>query len=154
MQGRRFWGLVLSVLMALVLVVPAFAGGRDIDPKRDLQGISPKRHRYIFSVLGGAAVGVGIGFLMGGAPSMTKGAFIGGGLLNDLYLMKHHNAAGSWTPMAWTAGNTALGSGLGWTACKCGDGAVAGALIGGGGTMAWQAFGPRRRNTAQNVPQP
>ena len=56
MAVKKLLALVLTVCMALV-ALPAFAGDRPLDPKRDLSGISPKRHRYIFTVLGGAALG-------------------------------------------------------------------------------------------------
>ncbi len=155
MRGTKFWGLVLSLVLAFVMVAPAYAGDRDPDAKLDLKGISPKHHHWLFSVIGGAAVGAGVGMLLGGAPSVTKGMLLGSGLMSDLYLMHNRNAGGAFRPWAVSASNTALGSGLGWTLCKCGDGAVAGALIGGGGTLAWEALGPnRRRTTASTQPNP
>ena len=49
MAVKKILALVLTICMALV-ALPAFGGDRPLDPKRDLSGISPKRHRYIFTM--------------------------------------------------------------------------------------------------------
>ena len=154
MVGRnRFIGWLLSLLL-LVLAVPAFAGGkphdRDMDPQRDMRGVPHVRaHRWLFATAGGAAIGAGIGTLLpGGMKSTWKGLLIGGGGASSMYLLSHRGTAGGWRDWAFIGSNTALGSGIGWTLCNCNDGAVAGALIGGGGTGFWEAFGGRRGITS------
>ncbi len=143
MAVKKILALVLTLCMALV-ALPAFAGDRPLDPKRDLSGISPKRHRYIFTVLGGAALGAGVGALLGSGNDLTKGALLGGGAFSSLYLSSHRRAGGPNRDWAYVLSHTALGTGIGWTLCGCDDGAVAGALIGGGGTVAWKAMNPDR----------
>jgi hypothetical protein len=145
--GKRVISLALCAALVLMVSVPLFAADRDTT-KADLNGISPKRHRYIFNVVGGLAVGAGIGALLGGAPSVTKGMLIGGGGASAWYLHSHPNAAGNMHNWAHLASYTALGSGLGWTLCKCGDGAGWGALMGGGASALWLANAPEAgRNT-------
>ncbi len=136
--GKRSLSLTLCLGLLILVSAPLFAANRDVD-KSDLKGISPKRHKYIFNVLGGVAIGAGIGALLGGAPSITKGMLIGGGGASAWYLHSHPNAAGDMHNWAHLASYTALGSGLGWTLCKCGDGAGWGALMGGGASALWLA---------------
>jgi len=138
-------GLALCFALVLSFCAPAFAADRPIDSS-DLKGISPKRHRYIFSVLGGAAVGAGIGALLGGGNDITKGVMVGAGGASFAYLHSNRNDnLNGWRSWALIGGNAVLGSGLGWTICGCDDGAVAGALIGGGGTAIYQTMEQRRR---------
>ncbi len=156
MQGRKFLGLVLCFLLAVWFVVPAFAADPPMDAKRDLQGISPKRHRYIFSVIGGAALGAGIGALLGGGNDITKGLLIGGGGASSLYLHSHRREGGSLRPWEYFASHTALGAGVGWTICGCDDGLVSGTLVGAGGDLLWQTMTPsgRRATTATGPSHP
>jgi hypothetical protein len=152
---KKLLAIVVTVCFLLILSVPSFSEDRPIDPKRDLKGISPKRHRYIFSVLGGAALGAGLGAILGSGNDLTKGALVGGGAMSSFYLSSHRNAGNGYRDWAYIFSHTALGTGIGWTACGCDDGAVAGALIGGGGTAAWRAMNPEsRRRTATTAPQP
>src|SRR5438105_15896491 len=144
---KRILTVFLSLLMVLV-TLPAFAGDRPLDPKRDLKGINPHRYRYIFSVLGGAAVGAGVGAILGSGNDLTKGALIGGGAVSSLYLSSNRNAARGYRDWAYILSHTALGTGAGWTLCGCGDGAVSGALIGGGGTAARRACNSSLTTTA------
>jgi hypothetical protein len=147
---KRVWGLVLSVCMLLMMVAPAFAADR-ISAK-DLQGISPKRHRYWFSVLGGAAIGAGVGALVGSGNDVTKGILVGGGGASTAFLHSHKTYGGAWRPWMMLGGHTALGSGIGWTICGCDDGLIAGTLIGGGVSAVWQASQPDRSGrTAQTT---
>ncbi len=139
--GKRFLSLALCLGMLLLVSAPLFAADRDVNTS-DLKGISPKRHKYIFSVIGGVAIGAGIGALLGGAPSVTKGMLIGGGATSAWYLHSHPNAGGEMHNWAHIASYTALGSGLGWTLCKCGDGSMWGALMGGGASALWLANSP------------
>jgi hypothetical protein len=48
MQHKKFWILVLC--LGFIFPLMSHAQSRDVD-KRDLQGISPKYHKYIFSWL-------------------------------------------------------------------------------------------------------
>jgi hypothetical protein len=147
---KRLWGIVLTVCLLLMFCVPSFAA--DVTAK-DLKGISPKRHRYFFSVLGGAAIGAGVGALVGSGNDITKGILLGGGGASTAYLFSNKNGAGAWRPWAMLASHTALGGGLGWTICGCDDGLVAGTLIGFGTSAVWQASQPNRRgSTAQTRP--
>jgi hypothetical protein len=140
--GRKLVGLLMCAALLFFFMVPAFAGDRDMTTQ-DLHGVPKLRaHRYAFAVIGGAAVGAGLGWLLpGGNTSVAKGALVGGGAMSTFYLMSHRNAAAGWRDWAFIGSNTALGTGLGWTLCGCDTGAVAGALFGGGGTAAWRAMG-------------
>lgn len=144
---RRFWGVALSLCMLLFFFAPMAAAADGDVTARDLQGISPKRHRYLFSVAGGTAIGAAVGVILGGGNDITKGMLIGGGGASTAYLHANRNAAGPWRSWALLARHTALGTGIGWTACGCDDGLVAGALIGGGASAIWQASQPNRRST-------
>lgn len=140
----------LLCFVILLLATPSFAADRDMTAN-DLQGI-PKHHHYILSVLGGAALGAGVGALLpGGGNSILKGALIGGGGLSEIYLHRHRYAAGGWSDWAHIADGTALGTGIGWTLCDCGDGAIGGALIGGGGTAAWRAWNQSKTTTTAST---
>ena len=151
--GKRLWAVLSSLLMLFMLAMPAFAE----DPQttaQDLKGISPKRYRYLFSTAGGAAVGAGIGVLLGGRTEALKGIMIGGGGGSALYLHSHprENVSG-WRSWALIGSHTVLGGGLGWTLCGCDDGLVAGSLIGGGASAWWHAAhdGRRRKSTASTT---
>ncbi len=144
MFGRiKFWSLALCVAFLLATVAPALAGDRDVDV-RDLKGISPHRHRYIFSVIGGAAVGAGIGKILGGGNDITKGLLIGSGGMSALYLHSHRSTGGAYRDWLFIGSHTALGTGIGWTICGCNTGALAGALVGGGASAIWRAMAPDR----------
>lgn len=149
--GKKFLAAVLTLCLLFMVSAPLFAADRDVTAS-DLKGISPKRHRYFFSVLGGTAVGAGLGMVLGGAPSVTKGMMIGGGGASAWYLHNHRNAAGEFHDWAHIASYTALGSGIGWTLCKCGDGSAFGALMGGGASALWLANANRAPRTAANRP--
>ena len=139
---------LLMVLCLGIFALQAVAADPDVSA-RDLQGI-PKRHKYLTSIVAGAAIGAGIGILApGGNRSMVKGLLIGGSGASTLYLWSHHNAAGGWTQWAHVASNTGLASGVGWTICNCSAGAGIGALLGGGGTLAAQSFGTSDRRVAR-----
>ena len=155
MFGKRFWAALCSVLMLFMLAMPAFAE----DPQTtasDLKGISPKRYRYLFSTAGGAAVGAGIGILLGGRTEALKGILIGGGGGSALYLHSHpRENLNGWRSWALIGSHATLGGGLGWTLCGCDDGLVAGTLIGGGASAWWHAsHDGRRSKTASTSPAP
>ncbi len=138
MSAKRFWTLILCFGLLFSL---GAAAQRDRDPdSRDLRGISPKTHKYIFTVLGGAALGAGLGFVLPGQKTPLKMMLMGGGGGSTWYLMTHRNALGAARPWAMIGGNTALGWGIGWLGCNCRDGAYAGMLIGGGASAAWEAL--------------
>lgn len=153
-MSRKWVGIVFSLCL---LVVPAVAADhdRDVDVK-DLKGV-PHKHRYIWSVAGGTALGAGLG-AFGGPVGAGKGSIIGGSVASAFYLSRHHQTGGGWRPWLLVATNGALLGGLGWTVCDCGDGMGIGALIGGGGTAVIQAFGTRHKTLAQatgaNQPPP
>jgi len=136
----------LAVFLCMsMLMVQGFAADRDPD-RRSIRGI-PTKNRHLWAVLGGAALGAGIGVLApGGTKSAWKGVIIGGSGASLIYLTKHRNQEGPW---AYVLTNTALGLGIGWTACDCGDGVWAGALIGGGGTAVIQSFKTRSKTLAK-----
>jgi hypothetical protein len=127
----------------------------------DLKGIT-RKHRYIWAMAGGAAVGAGIGALLppGSGKSAVKGMLIGGSAASFFYLPGHKEAADGYRPLAWIATNSVLGGGIGWTICNCGLGFGVGALIGGGITVITQAVRPRHHRTltkytgAQPAPPP
>ncbi|HEX2327555.1 MAG TPA: hypothetical protein VHN74_02445 [Candidatus Angelobacter sp.] len=138
MSAKRFCTLI--VCFALLFSLGA-AAQKDRDPdKRDLRGISPMRHKYITTVLAGAALGAGLGFVLPGQKTPLKLMLMGSGGGSTWYLMTHQNALGPMRPWALIGGNTALGWGIGWLGCNCRDGAYAGMLIGGGATAGWEAL--------------
>jgi len=143
MLHNRFWSVALCLALLLAVVSPAMAGDRPVDT-RDLKGISPHRHHYIFSVIGGALVGAGVGELLGGGGDVVKGMLIGGGGLSAIYLHSHRGAASGWRDWAFIGSHTALGLGAGWTICGCDTGAVSGALIGAGGSAIWRSLAPHK----------
>jgi len=137
----------LVFFLILLLIAPAFAG----DPgPRDVKGI-PKKNRYIWAIAGGTALGAGIGLLApGGNKSVAKGALIGGSGASLFYLMGHPRVvSNAWRPWVAAATNTALGTGIGWTACDCNSGAGIGALVGGGGTVLIQGFRTSHRGLSK-----
>ena len=161
MTGKKLWATLIGIAFCFVLLAPAYAQDRYRDDhyrdpdKRDLHGISPKRHRLIFSTIGGAAVGMGVGALLAGGGGVGKGILLGGGLGSSWYLHEHPNAGGSWHDVDLIGAHTALAGGAGWTLCDCHTGLGVGSLLGGGGTAWWLADHPeRRRTTAQNTTNP
>ncbi|HYY69761.1 MAG TPA: hypothetical protein VE734_08510 [Terriglobales bacterium] len=140
--NKRFLTLALCLIF-LVSAAPVFAGDRDVDVN-DLKGISPHRHRYIFSVIGGGLVGGGLGALVGGAPNVEKGILLGSGGMSALYLHSHRSTGGANRDWLFIGSHTALGTGLGWTLCGCNKGALFGALAGGGGSAIWRSMAPNR----------
>jgi hypothetical protein len=144
MRGRKLWAWVICFSLLVFATVPAMAADPEIT-KNDLKGISPQHHKYLFSVIGGAAVGAGIGVLLGGGNDVTKGLMVGGGGMSALYLHTHrHDTMGGWRNWAYVGSYSSLGGGLGWTLCGCNDGLGSGMLIGGGATAAWLASHPQR----------
>jgi len=152
--GKRFWSLLCAALMLLLLAMPALAADPQVT-KDDLKGISPKRHRYIFSTVGGALVGMGIGELLGGGNDVVKGLMVGAGGGSAFYLHTHprENLAG-WRNWVFMGSYTSLGGGLGWTACGCNTGLVSGALIGGGASAWYAAAHGTRTNTTATTTNP
>ncbi len=139
-KGKTIWGILLCLVMVWMLAAPAMAADPPQVSAKDLKGISPQRHRYIFSVLGGAAVGAGVGVLVGGGGDIAKGVLVGGGGASAAYLHSNRGAnLGGWREWALVGSYSALGSGIGWTVCGCDDGAVSGLLIGGGASAIWRA---------------
>ncbi len=152
--GQKFWALALCLCFLFIAAIPAMAADPEVT-KKDLKGISPQRHRYLFSVAAGAAVGAGVGVLLGSGNDVTKGIMIGGGGMSALYLHSHRrDSLNGWRNWAYIASYSAFGGGLGWTLCGCDDGLVAGTLIGGGGTAGWLVSHPQRVPTAASGPRP
>src|SRR3954454_2167484 len=142
--GKQFWALLLCFCFLVLATMPALAADPEIT-KNDLKGISPQRHCYLFSVAAGAAVGAGIGVLVGSGNDVTKGIMVGAGGMSALYLHSHRrDNLNGWRNWAYMASYSAFGGGLGWTLCGCDDGLVAGTLIGGGATTAWLGSHPQR----------
>lgn len=152
---RKLCALAVSICLLWFLALPAFAADPQVS-KKDLKGISPGHHKYAFAVIGGAAVGMGIGAAIGGGwgNDITKGLLIGSGTASALYLHSHrHDVVGGWRNWAYLGSYTALGGGIGWTVCGCTTGLGAGLLVGGGATAIWLAENPQRTHpTATNVP--
>jgi hypothetical protein len=137
MQFRKFW--ILFFCLVLLLPLASAAQSRQPD-KRDLRGINPHRYKYVFSVLGGAAAGAGLGYILPGEKTPLKLALIGGGGVSTWFLTTHRSTLGPFHDWAMIGSNTALGSGIGWLGCNCHDGLIGGALIGGGATAVWEAL--------------
>ncbi len=146
---NRFWGVVLVLLLTLTMVAPAFASD-SFGAK--MQRWTPHRHRYLYSVAGGAAIGAGVGALVGSGNDITKGILVGGGGASTAFLHSHRAYGGAWRPWMLLGGHTALGAGIGWTICGCNDGLAAGTLVGAGASAIWQASQPNHTNrTAQGT---
>src|SRR5512146_3151454 len=140
--GKKLWGWLTCLLFLLAITVPAFAGEREVDIN-DLKRISPHHFRYLFSVAGGSLVGAGVGALLGSGNDIVKGIMVGGGAASVAYLHTHKGAnLRGWRDWALIGSYTSLASGAAWTLCGCKDGAVAGALIGGGAAAIWRASTP------------
>lgn len=143
-MGRRF---LIVILCIFFLTGWSLSEDRDVSAK-DLKGV-PKSHRYLWAVLGGTALGAGLGVIApGGTKSAWKGALLGGSATSAFYLAKHPRALTGWREWAHVGTNTALGSGILWTLCDCSGGALAGGLLGGGGTAVYQALGSRSSKMA------
>ena len=151
---KKFWAVLVSIAFSFVLLAPAYAQDHYRDPdKRDLHGISAKRHRLIFSTIAGAALGTGAGALLAGSGGLGKGFLIGSGLGSAWYMHRHPNAGENWHDLDLIASHTALVGGLGWTLCDCHTGLGVGSLVGGGATAWWLSNNDgRHRTTAQNSP--
>jgi hypothetical protein len=137
---------LLAVLLCVSLLgLPGLAADRDASSKdassKDVRGI-PHGHKHLWAVIGGTAVGLGLGAIPGGTKNVFKGGLIGGSAASLFYLAGHRGQEGPWS---YVLTNAALVAGIGWAACDCGAGFGAGALVGGGGTALFQAFKPRNR---------
>ncbi len=155
MGGRKLIGIALALCLLVTVAVPAMAADPQMTLK-DLKGIKPSHHRYLFSVLGGAAIGAGIGAIVGSGNDITKGLLLGGGGLSALYLHSHRrDTLNGWRSWAYVGSYTAFGGGLGWTLCGCKDGLGGGLLIGGGAAAVKAAWNPRHTSaTAITQPPP
>jgi hypothetical protein len=135
---------ILAVLLCVSLLgVPGLAADRDTS-RKDLRGV-PHGHKHLWAVIGGTAVGLGLGAIPGGTSNVFKGGLIGGSAASLFYLAGHRGQEGPWS---YVLTNAALVAGIGWAACDCGAGFGAGALVGGGGTALFQSFKPRSRTLA------
>jgi hypothetical protein len=151
--GKKSIGLLICLLLVF-MSASAIAADRPID-KQDLKGITAKRHNWAFATAGGAAIGAGIGALVGGHTEVFKGILMGGGGGSAAWLHSHRSSMGGWRPLLLLGSHTALGTGIGWTICGCNDGAFAGAMIGGGASAIWQSMktdSPRRTASTASAP--
>lgn len=137
MNHKKF--LIIVICVGLLVMLGSTAIAQDMN-NSDLNGISPQNHKYIITTLGGAAVGAGLGFLLGGGLKTGKLALIGGGGASAWFLHSHHSTLGRMHDWAMVASGTALGAGIGWTICDCDHGLIAGTLLGGGGTAVWESL--------------
>jgi hypothetical protein len=143
-MGRRF---LIVILCIFLFTGRSFSGDLDATAK-DLKGI-PKSHKYLWSIVGGTALGAGLGVIApGGTKSAFKGALLGGSVTSAFYLAKHPRALTGWREWAHVGTNAALGTGILWTFCDCNEGALAGGLLGGGGTAVYQALASRSSKMA------
>jgi hypothetical protein len=143
---RKIWTSLVVLVIAVSLCTPASAGDT-------LKKFSPKRHPYLYTVIGGTAAGAGVGALFGGRGNFAKGMLIGGGGASAFYLHFHHQAGGDKRPIAYFATHSALGLGVGWTVCGCGVGAGVGLLVGAGADLLWQSMRKQKpQPTATTTP--
>lgn len=139
---------VFTICLGLLVMLGTTAIAQDMT-NQDLNGISPQNHKYIITTLGGAALGAGLGFILGGGLKTGKLALIGGGAGSAWFLHSHRYALGKYHDWAMVGSGTALGAGIGWTICDCDNGLIAGTLIGGGGLATWEAL--KHDRAAQNT---
>jgi len=137
MRYNKFW--IFFICLGLLFTLGSTTFAQDMT-SRDLDGISPQHYKYIITTAGGAAVGAGLGFILGGGAKTGKLALIGGGGASAWFLHTHRSTLGKFHDWAMVASGTALGTGIGWTICNCDNGLVAGTLLGGGGTAVWEAL--------------
>src|SRR5207248_1653460 len=143
---RKLLIIVVALCVTVVFTTPSYAAdGPNI--KQDLRRVNPRRYSYLFSVVGGAALGAGVGAILGSGSALAKGALIGGGGISELYLTSFPDFAQGYRSWGYLLSNTALGAGLGWTMCDCNNGLAAGALVGGGGTAALEAWHAKKNTT-------
>lgn len=144
---RRVLTYAICLVLLMTCAAPAFAQRREREvTARDLDGVRRDRYRWLTSTVGGAAIGAGIGILVGNKTEMVKGLLIGSGGGSALYLHSHPRTfSGRQRDWAFIGSHAALGTGAGWAICGCDDGAVAGLLIGGGTSAWWRASLPDRR---------
>ncbi len=147
---KRMMVIVLS--LSFLFVHSSFAADPQMSAK-DLKGISPKRHKYLFTTIGGAAVGAGVGILLGSGNDITKGILVGGGAASLVYLhTNRRDNIGGWRNWAYVGSGTAFGTGLGWTVCGCSTGAWSGLFIGGGASALWVASHPQPTTRTASTP--
>ncbi|HEY6351705.1 MAG TPA: hypothetical protein VI636_20070 [Candidatus Angelobacter sp.] len=91
MTYKRLW---MAIICLGLLIMPRSTAIAQDMSNRDLNGISPQNHKYIITTLGSAAVGAGLGFLLGGAKT-GKLALIGGGAGSAWFLHSHRYALGN-----------------------------------------------------------
>ena len=97
----------------------------------------PSNTRTGIKIGAGAAVGAGIGALIGGGRGAAAGALLGGGVMAGQSIARRNSGYGRRTRMIATiATGTAVGTGLG-AAIGGGKGAGIGALIGGGSSAVY-----------------
>ncbi len=149
--ARKIWIVLLSISLISTMSLPALAADPQTTAK-DLKGVSPKRFKYLFTVVGGAAVGAGVGAIVGGGNDITKGLLVGSGAASLAYMHSNRrdNLSG-WKNWAYVASGTTLGSGLGWTVCGCNSGLGGGALVGLGASALWVAANPQRTTTTRSA---
>jgi hypothetical protein len=150
--SKKLLTLLVALCLTLLFTVPSHAA----DPpgaKQELKKITPRRYTYLFSVVGGAALGAGVGAILSSGTGLAKGALIGGGAVSELYLTSYPSFGDGYRSWGFILSNTALGAGLGWTACGCNNGLAAGALVGGGGTAALEAWHAKQDTTTANAQQ-
>ena len=68
---RKLLTLVVALCVMLVFATPSFAGGPP-NVKQDLRKVTPRRYSYMFSVLGGAALGAGVGAILSSGTGLAK----------------------------------------------------------------------------------
>jgi hypothetical protein len=139
MLRKKVWVASICVGLLFTLSSTAVAQQRELTDK-DVKGISPHHFKYIITTVGGAALGAGLGFMLGGGLKTGKLALIGGGAASTWFLYTHPATLGSFHDWAMVGSGTTLGMGLGWTICNCDNGLIAGTLLGGGGTAVWEAL--------------
>jgi hypothetical protein len=146
---KKVWALILCVGL-FMMTAPAFA--RDSGNANDPHGWGPSSHPYIYSVLGGAAIGAGVGAAFGGAPNVWKGMLVGGGGASVAYVATHPRFGGKARSFYSIAGWTAVGGGVGWTLCGCNSGLGLGLASGFGASsiyIASHAHHPRTASAQQ-----
>ncbi|MEW6729904.1 MAG: hypothetical protein AB1489_01080 [Acidobacteriota bacterium] len=129
--------MVKKLIASVISIILLLAAAAPLTQAQEYRRRKPSKTRTGLKIGAGAAVGAGIGALVGGGKGAAAGALIGGGALAAQSVAKRNSGYGRRTRTIGTiAAGTAIGTGVG-AAIGGGKGAGIGALLGGGGSTVY-----------------